>query len=130
GEDPDAYPALKKVLRENPIPEVRAAAAVALARLGIRDALDLLLESLSADNRYFRMSAVLAVSQFRDDRALKPLMDLYRSDRVNDEERAIVLVALGNTADPSEVPAMKRIASRYNFLTERFGVLLQIVRLL
>jgi len=130
GENPEAYSALRKILLENNVPEVRAAAAVALARLGAKDALELLLGTLTAESRYFRMTAVMAVSQFRDEKTLKPLMDLYRSPRVNDEERAIVLTALGNVADASEVPALKRLASRADFLAERFRVLQQIMRLL
>jgi HEAT repeat protein len=126
----EALPVLQKVVKEGKIPEVRAAAAMALARLGVQDALDVLLTAIREENHYFRLSAIMAVGYFRNTKAIQPLIDLFRSDEVNDEARAIILVALGYIAEKREVPALKSISSHYNFLQFRFGTLHRIARLL
>jgi HEAT repeat protein len=117
----EALPTIKRVLRTESAPDLRAAAAMALARVGDRDALDTLLASLKDGNQYFRMSAVVAIGSFRHLRAVGPLMELFKAKNVNNELRAIICVALGNIAEPTSVP---------NFRLARFQILLQIVRLL
>ncbi|MHC5039241.1 MAG: HEAT repeat domain-containing protein, partial [Planctomycetota bacterium] len=126
----EALPVLRRVVLEGKIPEVRAAAAMALARLGARDALDILLSAMREENHYFRLSAIMAVGYFRHTKALDPLIELFKSDEVNDEARAIILVALGHISEKGEVPVLKRISAYYNFLQTRFHTLHQIARLL
>ncbi|MHC4598494.1 MAG: HEAT repeat domain-containing protein, partial [Planctomycetota bacterium] len=126
----EALPVLRKVLTNGKIPEVRAAAAMALANLGLQDALEVLLIAVREENHYFRLSAVMAVGYFRNTKAVKPLIELFRSREPNDEARAIILVALGYIAEKGDEPALKRISSHYNFLQFRFGTLHRIAKLL
>ncbi len=129
-ENREALPVLKKILSSEPDPELRAASSVALARLGDPEALRILLAALSDRNQYFRMSAVMSIGHLRDMAAIEPLIELYESQGVNDELKAIICVALGNIADPSPEPALKKIGEYYNFMLTRFTILKQIVNLL
>jgi HEAT repeat protein len=126
----EAFPVLKKLVADEADPELRAAAAVALSRLGVEGALRILLDTLKDRNQYFRMSAVMSLGYCRDLRAVKPLIMLYNSDEVNNEVRAIICVALGNIAEPTTTPVLRTLSRHYNFLLIRFRVIHQIMNLL
>jgi len=127
----EALPALRAVLAEGNIPELRAAAAMALTLLGEARAVNNLLEAVQEGNGYIRMSIIMAVGYFRDMRSVRPLMDLFNSDDgMNDEIRAITLTAIGYIIEEAEKPILKRLATHYNYLLDRYDALLQIVKLL
>jgi HEAT repeat protein len=126
----EALPKLKEIVTTSSDPELRAAAAVALSQLGDASACKILVDVLEESSQYFKMSAIMAIAAFRDLSSVRPLMDLFNGKSVNDETRAIILVALGHIAEASDVPILKGIGLHYNFLNERIPTLNEIVNLL
>jgi len=127
----EALPTLRSILSEGNIPQLRAAAAMALTLLGEANAVDNLIKAVQEGNSYIRMSIIMAIGYFRDMRSVKPLIDLFNSDDgMNDEIRAITLTAIGYIAEEADKPILKRLATHYNYLLKRYDALLQIVKLL
>jgi HEAT repeat protein len=127
----EALPVLREVLAKGNIPELRAAAAMALTLLGDRNAVDILIKAVEEGNSYLRMSILMAIGYFRDMGTIKPLMNLFHSQKgMNDEIRAITLTAIGYIIEESETPILKKLATHYNYLLTKYDALLQIVKLL
>jgi HEAT repeat protein len=127
----EALPTLRNILNEGNIPQLKAAAAMALTLLGEANAVDTLIKAVQEGNAYIRMSIIMAIGYFRDMRSVKPLIDLFDSDDgMNDEIRAITVTAIGYIAEEAEKPILKRLATHYNYLLHKYGSLLQIVKLL
>jgi len=127
----EALPTLRTILKEGNVPQLRAAAAMALTLLGEANAVDTLIKAVEEGNTYIRMSIIMAVGYFRDMRTVKPLIDLFKTDKgMNDEVRAIILTALGYILEEAEKPILKKLATHYNYHLKKFGALLQIVKLL
>ncbi|MHC4599898.1 MAG: HEAT repeat domain-containing protein [Planctomycetota bacterium] len=130
-ENREALPRLREILERGNIPELRAAAAMALTLLGDGDAVKILLKAVKEGNTYIRQTILMGVGYFRDVSTLKPLIELYGSKKgMNDATRAIVVTALGYITEEAEMPILKRLATHYNFLLTRYEALLQIVTLL
>jgi HEAT repeat protein len=125
-----ALPKLKEIVTKSSDPELKAAAAMALTQLGESNVVKVLIDLLHDSNSYFKMSAIMAIGAFRDLSTVSPLIDLFNSDGVNDETRAIIMVALGHIGESREVPVLKSIGLHFNFLNEMFPTILQIVNLL
>jgi HEAT repeat protein len=127
----EALPTLREILVNGNIPELRAAAAMALTLLGESNAVQELLKAVEEGNSYIRMSILMAIGYFRDMGTVAPLMKLYESENgMNDEIRAILLTALGYITEEAETPILKKLAMHYNYLNEKYDALLQIVKLL
>ncbi len=126
----EALPKLKEIISTASDPELRAAAAMALTQLGDASAVNILTGLLAESNQYFKMSAVMAIGAFRDLATVTPLIDVFKGGSVNDETKAIIIVALGHIAEKSDTPPLKQIGLHYNFLLDRFATLKEIVRLL
>ncbi|MHC4779147.1 MAG: HEAT repeat domain-containing protein [Planctomycetota bacterium] len=110
----EALPKLRDVLANGTVPELRAAAAMALTLLGEANAVDTLVKVVQDGNSYLRMSIIMAIGYFRDMSTVKPLIDLFESDKgMNDEIRAITLTAMGYIAEEAEKPILKRLATHY-----------------
>jgi HEAT repeat protein len=127
----EALPTLRNILVNGNVPELRAAAAMALTLLGESNAVQELLKAVEDGNSYIRMSILMAIGYFRDMATVAPLMKLYESENgMNDEIRAIILTALGYIAEEAKTPILKKLAMHYNYLNEKYDALLQIVKLL
>jgi HEAT repeat protein len=126
----EALPKLTDIVSNASDPELRAAAAMALTQLGDTGAVRILIKALTESNAYFKMSAVMAISAFRDLSTVGPLIDLFESDTVNDETKAIIVVALGRIAETNPRPVLRQPGLYYNFLLHRLPTLLQLVNLL
>jgi HEAT repeat protein len=127
----EALPTLRDVLVNGNIPELRAAAAMALTLLGESNAVGELLKAVEEGNSYIRMSIIMAIGYFRDMSTVAPLIKLFESENgMNDEIRAIILTALGYITEEAEQPVLKKLAMHYNYLNEKYDALLQIVKLL
>ncbi len=126
----EAMPKLNEIITTASDPELRAAAAMALTQLGDINAVNILTGLLNESNMYFKMSAVMAIGAFRDLGTVTPLINIFNGGSVNDETKAIIIVALGHIAEKGEVPLLRQIGLHYNFLLERCPTLKEIVRLL
>jgi HEAT repeat protein len=130
-ENKEALPKLREILQTGNDPQLKAAAAMALTLLGEANAVNLLLKAVEEGNSYTRMSILMAIGYFRDMRTVKPLMNLFESERgMNDEIRAITLTAIGYIIEEAKVPILKKLAMHYNYLLDKYDALLQIVKLL
>jgi HEAT repeat protein len=96
-----AIPALEAALADK-APSVRAAAAVALADVGGREALPKLLVAIEDDDPHVREMALVALGELGDERAAQRLSRALRDPRP--EVRYQAVVAFARVAkDPSEV---------------------------
>jgi HEAT repeat protein len=114
--DPGVTKYLVEIVQHVNVPELKAAAALALAKLGTnREAIDTLKEALKDRNRYFKMSAIMALGYFRDWGTVKDLQDMV-SKETNPEAKAIGVVALGYIGEGASVPVLKQISEDFNYL--------------
>ncbi|MCI0339892.1 MAG: HEAT repeat domain-containing protein [Planctomycetales bacterium] len=114
--DSEACRYLREIVEKVSIPELKAAAALALSKLGDRKALETLRKSLEDRNRYFQLTAIMAIGYFRDYATVKDLVAHYKREN-NPEARAIVIVALGYIGDAGRVvPLLRDISLDFNYL--------------
>lgn len=111
----DAVPLVNGALA-NTDPRVRREALLALARLGVDDADDLVVGRLVDDTEEsVRQAAVVAAGELRVERAVRPLV--ARLDESYEPDDVLpVLHALGQIADPGAVTSIEKHAVR-----DRFG---------
>ena len=115
--DPGVTKYLVEIVQHVNVPELKAAAALALAKLGAsREALETLKESLKDRNRYFKMSAIMAIGYFRDWGTVADLQQMVKTE-TNPEARAIGVVALGYIGESASVPVLKQISEDFNYIT-------------
>lgn len=114
--DPGVTKYLVEIVKHVNVPELKAAAAMALAKLGSnKEALDTLREALKDRNRYFKMSAIMAIGYFRDWTTVKDLETQFKKE-TNPEARAITVVALGYIGETSSTPVLKQISMDFNYI--------------
>ncbi|MHC5020407.1 MAG: HEAT repeat domain-containing protein, partial [Planctomycetota bacterium] len=108
---------LTEIVENVNIPEVKAAAALALSKIGSSpEALQTLRKALQDRNRYFKMSAIVALGYFRDQGTVKDFMQLYKRES-NYEVRALSVVALGYIGEDAPVPVLRQISMDFNHLS-------------
>ncbi len=129
-DDPGVASFLRELVEKAHVPELRAAASLALAKLGDRTAIPTLRRAIEDRNRYFQMSATIALGYFRDPDSVKDLVAHFRHES-NPEARAITLVALGYIGDRGTLPALRELALDFDYLVacDRLPAVDQILRL-
>ncbi|MCI0343270.1 MAG: HEAT repeat domain-containing protein, partial [Planctomycetales bacterium] len=129
-DDPGVVSFLRDLVERAHVPELRAAASLALAKLGDRSAIPTLRRAIEDRNRYFQMSATIALGYFRDPETVKDLVAHYRHES-NPEARAITIVALGYIGDRGTLPALRELALDFDYLVacDRLPAVDQILRL-
>jgi len=117
--DPSIIPILAPILREDPDPSVRRAAAYGLRRTGDRAAVQPLLDALSDTDKATRLHAAMGLGDLQAKAAVEPLSQLLM-DRRCAETAARSLVAIG---DERALTPLKTAASstRSKRLRKRFG---------
>jgi len=110
-----AVPEMRRILTKEKNPELRAAAAIALANMSDPKGMEILRDALDDKNAYLRMTTVLALGYFRDDKVVADITKAFATEK-NNEVRAIMTVALGYIVDPNEVPVLKQVATDFNYL--------------
>jgi HEAT repeat protein len=109
--------ALKGILVGKTHPHLRAMASMALARIGDRTAVPMLLDLLPrAKNPYFCKMTAMSIGYFRDLGAFTGLKEFFESKKADNETRSGILVAVGCMGDRSEIPILRKISLHYNFL--------------
>ncbi len=128
--DPQISLYLRDIVEKVSIPELKAAAALALSKLGDRKALETLKKALMDRNRYFQMTAIMAIGYFRDFSTVKDLVEHFKRES-NPEARAITVVALGYIGDVSKTPVLREISMDFNYLAvfQQMLAVDQIIRL-
>jgi len=129
-DDKSVKEALRKILEEGKNPQVQGAAGMALMLLDVSNALDVLLRVVKEGGSYLRQSLIMTIGYSRDLRAARPLMDLFESDEVNDEIRAMIVTALGYIIEEAEEPVLKRLSKHYNLMLSKYDGIMQIMALL
>jgi HEAT repeat protein len=111
--------ALRETLRDDADRELRLQCAAACGLLGDAAAVDDLVAMLrNPDSSYYELgTAALALGRLRDERAVDGLLEIATDarGRFPDLTRALAVVALGETADPHDVPALARVATDVNY---------------
>ncbi len=98
-------------------PEVRTAAAVAFALLRQWSALPVLIGILREEKSIVTLTSISQVMGFlASEKAVEPLLDLYRDTSLQRQARAFALVAVGALGDPEEVPLLVRLAFDLNYM--------------
>jgi len=95
--------AIEKVLREDEVAAVRAAAATALADLGAGEALPTLLMAVEDDDAHVRQMALSALGEIGDVRAAQRLGRALRDDRPEVRYQAVIAYARVQKDDPAAV---------------------------
>jgi HEAT repeat protein len=85
-----AIPLLERALRDDAAPAVRAAAAVALADIGARDALSSLLVAVEDDDPHVRQMALSSLGELGDPRATQRLERALRDERPEVRYQAVI----------------------------------------
>jgi HEAT repeat protein len=78
---------------EDPSPDVRAAAALALAEIGAAPAVERLIALAGAEDSRVAQAAVIALGESGDRRAFDPLLAALRSERADIRFQAVIAVA-------------------------------------
>jgi hypothetical protein len=113
-DDAESIPLVEKALEERD-PLLRRQAALALALLRRSAAIPKLVEMLKGSSSLFlRSSAVAALGMVGNDKAVEPLVEIYRDKSRQGEERALALAALGRIGDPERIPLLTQIAFDIN----------------
>jgi HEAT repeat protein len=99
------------------IPEVKAAAALALSKIGSTpEALKTLRKAITDRNQYVKMSAIVALGYFRDFSTVTDLQKVYASATVA-EQRALTVVALGFIGETATIPVLRELTLDFNHLS-------------
>jgi HEAT repeat protein len=123
------FPALRKIVTEDPRPEARCASALGLAFLGHPEACKALLDLEWKGEYRAQLTLILAAGRSRDPAAFPALKNLFEDSRTKNEAKAIALVAMGHLLETPGESVLGRIALRYDFLMTRFPVLGHVARL-
>jgi len=101
-----ALPAAIELLGDDDF-DVRSAAAGCLGRLGAARAVDPLLKALERERS---LAAMQALARLGDRRATRPILELLQEDyaATRQDERVVVVRALGRLGDPAALPAIER----------------------
>lgn len=114
--DPQITKFLVEIVEKVNVPELKAAAALALAKIGTsQEAIAVLRKALLDKNRYFQMSAIIALGYFRDLSTAKDLMKHFQKE-TNAEAKAITVVALGYIGESAPTPVLKSISVDFDYL--------------
>jgi len=98
-------------------PEVRTAAAVAFALLRQWSALPILIGILREEKSIVTLTSISQVMGFlASEKAVDPLVELYRDKDLQRQARAFALVAIGALGDPEEMPLLVRLAFDLNYM--------------
>jgi HEAT repeat protein len=98
-------------------PEVRTAAAVAFALLRQWSALPVLMEILREEKSLVTLTTISQVMGFlATEKAVEPMLELYRDKGLQRQARAFALVAVGALGDPEEIPLLVRLAFDLNYM--------------
>lgn len=98
-------------------PEVRTAAAVAFALLRQWSALPVLMGILREEKSIVTLTSISQVMGFlASEKAVEPLLELYRDKDLQRQARAFALVAIGALGDPEEMPLLVRLAFDLNYM--------------
>ncbi|MHC5040485.1 MAG: HEAT repeat domain-containing protein [Planctomycetota bacterium] len=107
---------LKAVLRDVNVPYLKWASATGLAILNDRSAIPMILDWINDKNRITRESAIRSLSYFRDDTTIRPLLEQFKKEKV-DEVRTMIVVTLGTIGDAStDIPVLRRIGQNVNWV--------------
>jgi HEAT repeat protein len=98
-----AIPLLERVLRDDTVPAVRAAAAVALADVAAHEVLPSLLVAVEDDDAHVRQMALSALGEIGDPRATQRLERALRDSRPEVRYQAIIAYARVAKDDPAAV---------------------------
>jgi hypothetical protein len=98
-----AIPKLERALRDDPAPEVRSEAALALAELRAHEALASLLVAVEDDDAHVRQMALAALGEIGDARASQRLERALRDLRPEVRYQAVIAFARVARDDPSTV---------------------------
>jgi HEAT repeat protein len=127
-ENKEALPVLRELLTQGTLPELRAAAAMALAFGGDRTAVQTVLKATEEGSAYVRMSAIISTGYFRDLNTLPALMKLFENES-NGQVQWMILTAIGYILE--DVPYIRDLGMNFNWLLEeKYHQLLEIVFLL
>jgi HEAT repeat protein len=108
---------IEEVLVVRRQPEVRTAAAVAFALLRQWSALPVLTGILREEKSLVTLTTVSQVMGFlATEKAVEPLLELYRDKGLQRQARAFALVAVGALGDPEEMPLLVRLAFDLNYM--------------
>jgi HEAT repeat protein len=98
-------------------PEVRTAAALAFALLRQWTALPVLMGILREEKSLVTLTSISQVMGFlASEKAVEPLVELYRDKNLQRQARAFALVAIGALGDPEEIPLLVRLAFDLNYM--------------
>jgi HEAT repeat protein len=115
--DQPSAPRIEEVLVARRQPEVRTAAAVAFALLRQWSALPVLIGILREEKSIVTLTSISQVMGFlASEKAVEPLLDLYRDKSLQRQARAFALVAIGALGDPEEMPLLVRLAFDLNYM--------------
>jgi HEAT repeat protein len=105
------------VLVERRQPEVRTAAALSYALLKQWSALPVLIGILREERSIVTLTSISQVMGFlASEKAVLPLLELYRDKDLQRQARAFALVAIGALGDPEEIPLLVRLAFDLNYM--------------
>jgi HEAT repeat protein len=122
--DPAITAFLTQVVTEVNIPEVRAAAALGLSKMGggaragaidAMDAIDALRKVIHSRNQYLKLSAILTLGYFRHDGTIKDFVELY-AEAKQANVRALAVVAMGYVGEKQHPPVLRLISADFNYL--------------
>jgi HEAT repeat protein len=98
-------------------PAVRTAAAVAYALLRQWSALPAMMQILREEKTIVTLTCISQVMGFlATEKAVEPLVALYRDKNLQRQARAFALVAIGALGDPEEIPLLVRLAFDLNYM--------------
>jgi HEAT repeat protein len=108
---------IEEVLVGRRQPEVRTAAALAFALLRQWSALPVLMGILREEKSLVTLTSISQVMGFlASEKAVEPLVELYRDKELQRQARAFALVAIGALGDPEEIPLLVRLAFDINYM--------------
>jgi len=114
-DDPKAIEIVQRILKDKRDPGVRVEAATALVLLRRGGAIADLVEALKASKSILTRGGIaIALGRVGDDKAVDPLMALFRDRHRDPEERAVALAALGRIGDDDRIPLLARLAFGLN----------------
>ncbi|MDH3592461.1 MAG: HEAT repeat domain-containing protein, partial [Planctomycetota bacterium] len=117
--DPRAVPVIRKAFKRHAgAAIVRENAAIALCLIRRRAAAHELIEVLKKGGSRRAKSAIvtaLGVLPDADEKTVTALVDVYKTDAMPDNVRAMAIVALGAIGDPRRVPFSAQLMRNYNY---------------
>ena len=114
-DDRKAIPVVQEILKKSKDPLVRREGAIALALLRRAAAIPELIQLMKRSKSLFTRGAIAAaLGLIGDHRAVDPLIEIYRDKKLQGEERAIALAALGRIGDPDDIPLLAEFAVDLN----------------